>query len=275
MEAEFARAWRPAVAGVREAFRARFREHAYPPHTHDAWTLFVVDDGAIRYELDRRPRGAERGTVSLLPPHVVHAGRSASDRGFAMSCLYLDPELLGEAAVGAAVDRPALAVSGLRDRVTALHASLVDPMDALEAETRLAFVVERIRAALSVADGPISSPTAGDAADALRAWLDARLLEPVTLTAAAAALGGSPTGLARAFATRFGVPPHAYVVGRRLDLARDRIVGGAAIADVAAELGFADQAHLTRRFRQFFGATPAAIRSVGRPGSARARRLVG
>jgi AraC-like DNA-binding protein len=275
MEAEFARAWRPAVAGVREAFQARFHEHAYPPHTHDTWTLFVVDDGAIRYDLDRRPCGADRGTVSVLPPHVVHDGRGATDRGFAMSCLYLDPELLGEAAVGPAVDRPALAVPGLRDRVSALHASLADPDDALEAETRLAFVVERIRGALGVSRGATAGPTAGDDADALRAWLDARLLEPVTLAAAAAALGASPTGLARSFAARFGVPPHAYVVGRRLDLARARIVGGATIADVAAELGFADQAHLTRRFRQLYGTTPAAIRSGGRAGSARGRRLAG
>ena len=261
MDDEFARAWRPPVAGIREAFRARFREHAYPPHTHEAWTLFLVDDGTIRYDLDRRPRGADRGMVSVLPPHVTHDGRSASDTGFAMRCLYLDPSTLGEAVIGAAIDRPVLPVPGLAARVAALHDALGCADDTLEAETRLAFIVERVRAVLGEA-GPGRWPSRAGRprAEALRAWLDAHLAEPITLAAATAAVGGSPTGLARAFSATFGVAPHAYVLGRRLDVARQRIVDGAPLADVAAEVGFADQAHLTRRFRQWFGTTPAGIR---------------
>jgi AraC-like DNA-binding protein len=265
MDAEFARAWRPVVAGVREAFHARFREHAYPPHTHDAWTLFVVDDGAIRYDLDRRPRGADLGTVSVLPPHVTHDGRAATGAGFEMRCLYLDPELLGDDAIGRAVDQPILAVPALRDRVSALHAALACPDDALEAETRLAFVVEAIRATLGPHGRREPAPNGDAHAEALRAWLDAHLTAHVTLAAAATELHGSPTGLARAFSSAYGVAPHAYLLGRRLEAARARIVDGAPIADVAADLGFVDQAHLTRRFRQWFGTTPAAIRG----GSAR------
>ena len=56
--AEHVRAWRPAVPGVTEVFHARFTEHAYPSHTHDAWTLLIVDDGAVRYDLDRHEHGA-------------------------------------------------------------------------------------------------------------------------------------------------------------------------------------------------------------------------
>lgn len=47
--------------------------------------------------------------------------------------------------------------------------------------------------------------------------------------------------------------PIAYVIGRRLQAARERILGGQPLADVAAEVGFVDQAHLTRRFKQFLG----------------------
>ena len=257
------------MAGVREAFAARFRDHAYPPHTHEAWTLFVVDEGEIRYDLDGQPRGAEPTMVSILPPRVVHDGRAGTSAGYAMRCLYLDVDVLGEAVIGAAVDRPVLATPGLRERVSALHEALACPDDSLDAETRLAFVVEGIRAGLG---RPVEhrDRAGGDQAEGLRAILDAHLAEPITLAAAAATLGDSPTGLARAFARTFGVPPHAYVLGRRLDAARERILGGAAIADVAAELGFADQAHLTRRFRQWFGTTPAALRG-GPAGSANGR----
>ena len=64
------------------------------------------------------------------------------------------------------------------------------------------------------------------------------------------------TQLVHAFSATFGISPHAYVVGRRLDAARDRILDGEPLVDVAAAVGFYDQAHLTRRFKRFLGVTP-------------------
>ena len=83
------------------------------------------------------------------------------------------------------------------------------------------------------------------------------LFEPVTLAPRPArARRRARPQLARAFTTAFGIAPHAYLIGRRLDAARDRILGGQPLADVAAEVGFFDQAHLTRRFKRFLGITP-------------------
>ena len=50
------------------------------------------------------------------------------------------------------------------------------------------------------------------------------------------------------------------MLGRRLEAARERILAGQPLADVAAEVGFYDQAHLTRRFRRFLGTTPGQYR---------------
>ena len=250
------RAWKPSVPGIREVLHARFTDHAYPPHTHDAWTLFIVDDGAIRYDLHRRAHGAEPSMVTLLPPHVVHDGRPATSRGFRKRVLYLETSVLGEHLIGPAVDRPVIPDPTLRGDVSAVHDALACPDDALEAETRLAFIAERIRASLGERSSAPMASRGRDLAESLRAFLDAHLSEPITMTAAAAELGAGPTQLARAFADAFRIAPHAYVLGRRLDLARDRILGGQALADVAADTGFVDQAHLTRRFKAFLGTTP-------------------
>ena len=51
--------------------------------------------------------------------------------------------------------------------------------------------------------------------------------------------------------------PHAYLVQRRLAVARGLLDAGTGIADAAAAAGFADQAHLTRLFRRSLGFTPA------------------
>ncbi len=259
------RAWKPPVRGVREVFHARFTDHAYPRHTHDTWTLFIVDDGAIRYDLHREARGAEPSMVTVLPPHVVHDGRPATSHGFRKRVLYLETSVLGEHLIGPAVDRPVIPDPSLRREISSLHDTLRCLDDVFEAETRLAFVAERIRRALGERPIELGAVPDDEHAERLRAYLDAHLFEPVTMAAASDALGLGPTQLARAFAAVFGLAPHAYLTGRRLEAARDRILGGQPLADVAADVGFCDQAHLTRRFKQFLGTTPGRFASATNP----------
>lgn len=253
-------AWKPRVPGVREVLHARHVEHAYPVHTHDVWTVLLVDQGAISYDLDRRSQGAEPSMVSILPPHVVHDGRPATADGYRKRVIYIEPAIIGESLIGSAVDRPALPDPGLRQAVSALDDALGCIDDAFEAETRLHLVAERIRAVMGATastEGPWLDQRAADAAiEAFRAHLDAHLFEPVTMAAAAELLGADPTHLARGFKATFGIAPHAYVVARRLEVARDRILDGQPLADVATDVGFFDQAHLTRRFKRFLGVTP-------------------
>ncbi len=120
-------AWRPRVPGVMEVFHARFTEYAYPMHVHDAWTLLIVDAGAVRYDLDRHEHGTPHDTVTLLPPHVPHNGSPATPDGFRKRVLYLDTTHLPEDLIGAAVDGPDLRDPVLRRRVGRLHTVLAGP----------------------------------------------------------------------------------------------------------------------------------------------------
>ena len=65
------------------------------------------------------------------------------------------------------------------------------------------------------------------------------------------------------FSATFGIAPHAYVLGRRLEAARARILDGEPLAEVAAEVGFYDQAHLSRHFRRFIATTPGRFLGAG------------
>ena len=259
------RAWKPPVPGVREVLHARHVEHAYPLHTHDVWTVLLVDQGAIRYDLDRRTHGAESSMVSILPPHVVHDGRPATADGYRKRVIYVEPAVIGEGLIGSAVDRPALP-----DPAFARRCRRSMPRSAVSMTAS-----KRRRACISSPSGSGTrwgrphrgvlshdDPVAVDlAVEAFRAYLDEHLFEPITMAAAAETLGVGPTHLARGFKTTFGIAPHAYVVTRRLEVARDRILAGQPLADVASEVGFFDQAHLTRRFKRFLGVTPGRFPS--------------
>lgn len=122
------------MPGIVEVFHAHYTEYAYPMHVHDVWTLLIVDDGAVRYALDRHEHGTPNDTVSLLPPYVPHDGAPVTDEGFRKRVLYLDSSTLDESLIGAAVDEPDLRDPLLRQRVGQLHAALARPGDELEAE---------------------------------------------------------------------------------------------------------------------------------------------
>ncbi len=68
----------------------------------------------------------------------------------------------------------------------------------------------------------------------------------------------------RGFAKLTGLTPHAYVVQRRLDLARAMIREGTALADAAVATGFSDQSHFHRAFTSRYGLTPGAYAAAMR-----------
>ncbi|MFI8260795.1 AraC family transcriptional regulator [Streptomyces sp. NPDC085665] len=256
-------AWRPRVAGVVEVFHARFTAHAYPMHVHDEWTLLIVDDGAVRYDLDRHRRGTPGGTVSLLPPQVAHNGSAATSHGFRKRVVYLDTTVLDERYIGAAVDGPDLADPVLRRRVGQLHRALTSAGDELEAESRLALIGERLRAllrpGLELPGAPTTPPGAGTRhaiAGSLRELLDERVVAGISLQEAAALIQAHPAHLVRSFSAAFGIAPHQYLTSRRVALGRRLLLDGRPAAEVAIEAGFHDQSHFTRHFKRVVGTTP-------------------
>lgn len=258
-------AWTPAVPGVREVFHARFTEHAYPPHTHDAWAVLILDHGAIRYDLDQRHHGAAGTSVTVLPPYVPHDGRAAVSTGFCKRVLYLEPDVLGDDVIAKAVDGPTFADPELRHRMDQLHRAVAEPGDELAAESRLAFVRERIRQRFAAEpDGQPGGSAPGKLADEMRSVLDSHVVDGITLERAAGLLSAHPTHLVRAFTRRFGLPPHMYLTGRRIDLARRLLLAGVAPADVAVRAGFYDQAHLTRHFTRYLGVPPGRYAAAPR-----------
>lgn len=258
---------KPAIDGIAEVFHTHMRQHAYPMHTHRSWTLLIIDSGTVRYDLGRHEHGALNRTVTLLPPHVPHNGTPTTEQGLRKRVLYLEPEQIDPDLVGSAVDHPMFDDPLLRHRIHQLHGALFQPGEQLEAESRLALVSERLRQHLrdDLGAGPVTDDPG--LADRLRDLLDARTVEGISLAGAAALLHAHPVHLARAFTRRFGMPPHQYLVGRRVDLARRLILEGRAPAHAAADSGFHDQAHLNRHFKRVLGLPPGRYARALRSGT--------
>ncbi|MEO0974409.1 MAG: AraC family transcriptional regulator [Pseudomonadota bacterium] len=94
--------------------------------------------------------------------------------------------------------------------------------------------------------------------------LHERLAERLTLEELAQSLGYSSWHLARMFKEYTGLPPHRYQLLLRVrhSLAMLTTRPWRPVADIAAELGFADESHYRRHFKRFMGVTPTQYRQA-------------
>ena len=84
--------------------------------------------------------------------------------------------------------------------------------------------------------------------------------------------GFHPGSLSRGFARVFGMSPAAYRLTQRTRRAIDALVGsGIPLSLVAADCGFADQAHMSRAVARIAGAPPAFLRQQYSHDSAKSR----
>jgi AraC-like DNA-binding protein len=255
--AEFRRA--PHLAGV-ELYRAHIVRHAFEPHTHEAFGLGAIESGTERF----RYRGAEhlapRGSLVMMNPEELHTGRAETEGGWRYRMVYIEREVIGRIAGetqwrfdDAVRDRAANA-----PRIGALIDSLWQAREPLAFDSLLHLLLDEFRGHARVMR---AAPTeAAPRFAAVIEYLRAHLARRITLDELAAVAGLSPFHFLRSFKAQYHATPQKMLMALRLFEAKRLLARGVAPAQVAAEAGLVDQAHLTRAFLRRYGVTPARYR---------------
>ncbi len=202
----------------------------------------------------------------MVNPGEIHDGApvEGSARGWRM--IYLDAAIMarhaGEEFVGAVeIVRPVARDPLLARHFAELFACLTaaEP-DSLASEENLLHslicLLRRHGMARPAPSGP--SPSVAKAIERLDSAPDAH----VSLAELAALSGVSRFQFLRGFAREVGITPHAYLVQRRVRLARRLLADGQTLAQAALLTGFADQSHMTRAFVRQLGITPSRYRAA-------------
>jgi AraC-like DNA-binding protein len=92
-------------------------------------------------------------------------------------------------------------------------------------------------------------------------YIDSHLDEKIGLAALAAMAGLSVHHFARAFRQSVGMPPHNYLLHRRIETAQQMLRDTELpLSEIALTVGFSDHSHLARHFRKLTGMSPSAAR---------------
>jgi AraC-like DNA-binding protein len=253
-------------------FRGDFVDTRFPPHFHEHFVVGMTLDGIYdawcgRQRFDRYGAGA----VVVIPPGVVHTGETVPGVVWRWRAFYPVPETI--AALRAELDGgrslPGFRDSTLRDpelsaRLLAAHLAFErgELLRGGELLTRgLSVLLARHGERVGT---PRTSPVEPVAVRRTREYLAEHLTENVPLSDLADLADLGTFRLLRAFRKAHGMPPHRFLLGLRINRAKELIEAGEHLAAVAAEAGFADQSHLTRYFKRCVGVTPQAYaRAVG------------
>ncbi|MFG6462718.1 AraC family transcriptional regulator [Roseateles sp. DXS20W] len=245
------------MAGVQAV--AADSAHTFGRHTHDQFGIGLIERGAQKSASGRGVVEAMAGDLITVNPGEVHDGKPFDASGRRWRMLYLDAALLLNAAVDIApatafeFTAPVLRDAPLVARFGALFGAITAGGNALHAEAALLALVAGL---LRPAGGRAA---VGAAVAAARERMDDDPACAPTLAALAAEAGLSRYQFLRAFTRLTGLPPHAYLMQRRVQHARRLVGDGWALADAATASGFADQSHMTRCFVRSFGLTPGAF----------------
>jgi AraC-like DNA-binding protein len=251
----------PVFGGV-DLMSARFVWHSFAPHTHDELMIGVIHAGVKSFRHGKTRAYASPGTLSVVNAGEMHTGQREHGGELRYASLYLSKTVLSAMLPGLEAERFVVRQPIVDDQdvwrcLSAAHALAMAGNDIAAAEeamvTGVCLLFERYgatRRARAEADCPLAVNRAVD-------FLRTRACDHISLEDASSASGVGLFHLIRLFQKHLGLTPYAYLTQIRIEKARRLLRLGQPAALVALDVGFADQAHFTKRFKQLTGTTPA------------------
>ena len=252
-----------------------YKRHVIIINIGDSITWETKREG--RFRRIYKPRGA----ITFWPSHQTFSGRLKVERdGFAnVLFLALDPAFISRVAEGPEfdTDRLELVRQGRTSDPTLYHIGMAlragiqdgDAADRLYGEAlSTALAVHLLREYSAAVLGPKRQYGGLPPEKLARAveYIEDQLNTDLTVSGIAQAVGLSPDHFTRLFKESTGRSPHRYVVEARVRKAKELLTTGKfTISEVAYDVGFVDQSHLTRHFKRIFGLPPKRLLNRRRP----------
>jgi AraC family transcriptional regulator len=253
----------------------------YPPAITHYWLVLFTrppEELDLLYDGVKRHVPPPAGSISVVPAGTTARWRWSGRKDSVH--IYLEPDLVARVAAEAfGLDPARLTVQAL-DGLDLPH--LRAAMWAVDAELtnggaggRLAaeslanvLAVQLIRHVLAPRrlergrDGTLPRGRLRAVVEYLEEHLDAA----PSLAQLAAVARLSPYHFARQFKRATGLPPHQYVIARRVERVKQLLRAGTdlSLAEVAAYAGFSDQSQFCQHFKRLVGVTPGQFRTLAR-----------
>jgi AraC-like DNA-binding protein len=234
-------------------------KEGYANHLHETYGVCWVTQGHVKTHYQGSSYLSFPQSLTIMNPGEVHRGELLSSEGSSYYSFYPLAQTLRDSSSDKhlpAFKQPVVADKVLTQKIKNFVLSLREA--SLELQTHYLSLIAHLLK--HYAEKPLSlEPIRAEqtAVARVKDYLHANLHEDVTLDELSKVANLNRSYLIRSFKKTFLLPPHAYLTQLRLGEAKKRLVAGEDISHIALSLGFADQSHFSRTFKNTFGLTPA------------------
>jgi AraC-like DNA-binding protein len=259
--------WRPD-GNAYELLSATGISTSMPRQVFDEYLIGVIETGQAKftYRGDRFSIGG--GSLLLIEPGEAFSGQGNIEFPRTFRMLHASPQFF-QNSIAALTERaaplphfpqPIVLHPLLINTFSRIHRALEVPHSRLERDSCLLELISLLlqHCAADASQLP-SSNRESDRIKQVRDFLVDNFRENPSLEQLSELVNLSLYRLNRIFSQEVGVPPHAFLNQVRVRRAKTQLAKGNAIAQVAIETGFYDQAHLTRHFKRLLGYTPGIL----------------
>lgn len=256
--------------GIR-MMHARYVKHQFTKHCHEGYAFGVIEHGNLGFNYRGESLCASAGNINLVNPDEPHDGHDLEQKGWLYRMFYLEPFVLNEIMeelTSRENELPFFQDGVIVDKRCAndllrLHMDILDDeLCTLEIEERvfeffLQFVMRYGDSKFQDKKYTKSIPAVTKAKE----YLIANCSEDVSLDQLATIVNLSKYHFIRIFKEGTGLTPHKFLIQARLRSLRRDLLTGKDLAEMAYKYRFADQAHMSRCFRDVYGVSPGNYRN--------------
>ena len=251
-----------------EIFAGSFENYIFKPHFHECYTVIFVQEGIGDYSTKNKQLVVPQGSMLILTPYQVHTGRSKDGSRWRFLTAYI-PQRLVETAyrqflgltpedsdVKPYFNENKFDSSELFDLGLEIFTELLENSNPSGAKAQLDLFLKVLFQAGQEVNKLEDQQGRRESVNLVKDYLHEHYAEEISIEHLCDLSGLTEFSLIKSFKKYFELPPHQYLINLRVEKAKQLLKQPSPSTHIAYEVGFYDQSHFIRHFKNIVGVTP-------------------
>lgn len=260
---DFIKLWRNKEHQDIELLSASFTDFSFSKHFHEELALGIIEKGVEGLDYNGKKLMIPQGNIVAINPGEMHTGFAGTNKGWTYRMFYFNKKCIENILKdsfskhsmvlnNASINNPSLFSS-----LYCLHKSLEEDDFTLHKESLLTHNIHQ----LFIQYGDVKLEESLSFKDykynmIIRDYLCDNYEENISLDELSKLIPRDKYQLIRNFKKQFNISPHQFLLLLKIQKARNLLLKGGDIADVALSTGFFDQSHFSKKFKTIYGTSP-------------------